>query len=370
MTGTGAAWRPASSARIASSTRPASSPPHAAATPIAAGRSSWIWSHRPGSHPSGSAARTRSVGHSFSKKVRTTACSAACSSPSEKSARRSTKSSVIATRSAPFPVVPPCRRPAFRVAGIAHAISECHTENAKRARYRTPGETMDAAKLPKISADSHIDEPHDLWFERMDRDLRDRGAASDPSRTGRRLDAGRRRQPGRVGQQVSRGGGDPGAGADRRGVARRAARDAAHRLRERRDRLPHDRALRVEREGPRGRTAGLHGLQRLDPGTPRWTRAHPARSHDPDVGPRDGDRRGAAHGRGGLDRRAPGAARGIPGMELLRVGPALGRAPRRRQAGGDAPGHRPRHDLLPRLGFGHDQPAHHAVDGAARRCDS
>jgi predicted TIM-barrel fold metal-dependent hydrolase len=33
---------------------------------------------------------------------------------------------------------------------------------------------MDAARLAKISADSHIDEPHDLWFERLDADLRDR----------------------------------------------------------------------------------------------------------------------------------------------------------------------------------------------------
>jgi predicted TIM-barrel fold metal-dependent hydrolase len=33
---------------------------------------------------------------------------------------------------------------------------------------------MIAAELSKISADSHIDEPHDLWFERMDADLRDR----------------------------------------------------------------------------------------------------------------------------------------------------------------------------------------------------
>jgi predicted TIM-barrel fold metal-dependent hydrolase len=33
---------------------------------------------------------------------------------------------------------------------------------------------MQAARLAKISADSHIDEPHDLWFERMDADLRDR----------------------------------------------------------------------------------------------------------------------------------------------------------------------------------------------------
>ena len=33
---------------------------------------------------------------------------------------------------------------------------------------------MIAAELSKISADAHIDEPHDLWFERMDADLRDR----------------------------------------------------------------------------------------------------------------------------------------------------------------------------------------------------
>ena len=33
---------------------------------------------------------------------------------------------------------------------------------------------MPAADLPKISADSHIDEPHDLWFERLAPDLRDR----------------------------------------------------------------------------------------------------------------------------------------------------------------------------------------------------
>jgi predicted TIM-barrel fold metal-dependent hydrolase len=31
-----------------------------------------------------------------------------------------------------------------------------------------------AAQLPKISADSHVDEPHDLWYERMDESLRDR----------------------------------------------------------------------------------------------------------------------------------------------------------------------------------------------------
>jgi len=31
----------------------------------------------------------------------------------------------------------------------------------------------DVAALPKISADAHVDEPHDLWYERLDADLRD-----------------------------------------------------------------------------------------------------------------------------------------------------------------------------------------------------
>ena len=29
------------------------------------------------------------------------------------------------------------------------------------------------AELPKISADAHVDEPHDLWYERLDPDLRE-----------------------------------------------------------------------------------------------------------------------------------------------------------------------------------------------------
>src|SRR5450631_4189343 len=33
---------------------------------------------------------------------------------------------------------------------------------------------MDSRSLPKISADAHVDEPHDLWFERLDRSMRDR----------------------------------------------------------------------------------------------------------------------------------------------------------------------------------------------------
>jgi predicted TIM-barrel fold metal-dependent hydrolase len=33
---------------------------------------------------------------------------------------------------------------------------------------------VDAARLPKISADAHVNEPHDLWFERMDEQLRER----------------------------------------------------------------------------------------------------------------------------------------------------------------------------------------------------
>jgi len=45
---------------------------------------------------------------------------------------------------------------------------------AARAEHFTEEALMQAARLAKISADSHIDEPHDLWFERMDADLRDR----------------------------------------------------------------------------------------------------------------------------------------------------------------------------------------------------
>jgi predicted TIM-barrel fold metal-dependent hydrolase len=33
---------------------------------------------------------------------------------------------------------------------------------------------MDSRCLPKISADAHVDEPHDLWFERLDPSMRDR----------------------------------------------------------------------------------------------------------------------------------------------------------------------------------------------------
>ncbi|HUP71745.1 MAG TPA: amidohydrolase family protein [Acidimicrobiales bacterium] len=33
---------------------------------------------------------------------------------------------------------------------------------------------MNASTLAKISSDAHVDEPHDLWFERMDKSMRDR----------------------------------------------------------------------------------------------------------------------------------------------------------------------------------------------------
>jgi predicted TIM-barrel fold metal-dependent hydrolase len=33
---------------------------------------------------------------------------------------------------------------------------------------------VDATTLVKLSADAHVDEPHDLWYERMDAELRDR----------------------------------------------------------------------------------------------------------------------------------------------------------------------------------------------------
>src|SRR5205823_1165388 len=36
------------------------------------------------------------------------------------------------------------------------------------------GTRVNTATLPKLSADAHVDEPHDLWFERVDEELRDR----------------------------------------------------------------------------------------------------------------------------------------------------------------------------------------------------
>ena len=158
---------------------------------------------------------------------------------------------------------------------------------------------MDAAKLPKISADSHIDEPHDLWFERMDRRPPRPGAPADPGRSTTAAGAWSSTTT-RSGGTTShgRGGGAPTSRGGSRGVARRAARDAAHRLRERRDRLPHDRALRVEHQGPRRSDGGLHGLQRLDPRTPRWHERIRLAAMIPTWDLDDGDRRGAAHGRG------------------------------------------------------------------------
>jgi predicted TIM-barrel fold metal-dependent hydrolase len=47
----------------------------------------------------------------------------------------------------------------------------------ERERYRGEGRIigfMRTELLPKISADAHVNEPHDLWFERMDEGLRDR----------------------------------------------------------------------------------------------------------------------------------------------------------------------------------------------------
>lgn len=42
------------------------------------------------------------------------------------------------------------------------------------ARNEAPGAAIDTKALPKISADAHVDEPHDLWWQRLDPDLRDR----------------------------------------------------------------------------------------------------------------------------------------------------------------------------------------------------
>ncbi len=225
---------------------------------------------------------------------------------------------------------------------------------------------MHASQLSKISADAHVDEPHDLWFERIDPRLRDRAP--------RRIQA---EQEGGwslvvdddpVGwlnlsaDEAPRQGGGEGGG--RR--ARRPARDDAHRRRQRRDHLPHHRSLRVEHRRSGGRTRVVPRLQRLGARAARGHRADQARGDDPHVGGRHGDRGSATRGAERLGRRLAPAPRGNAGVEPPLVGTAVGGDPRDRDPCGDAPGNRPRHDLLPGLGIGDREPARDAVDGAAR----
>ena len=190
---------------------------------------------------------------------------------------------------------------------------------------------MHAADLPKISADSHIDEPHDLWYERLDADLRDRAPAADPGRAGRRLEPGDRRQPARVVRRV--GASEAAANEEARVAA--AAPDV------RLDMMRTD-GVNAEIIYP---TIGLYAWNITDPtvGTQccrvynDWILerlggidAHPPRGDDPDVGRRDGDRRGRGAWRAHpLGRRAAAPARRHAGVEPPRVGTALGARSRR-----------------------------------------
>ena len=69
---------------------------------------------------------------------------------------------------------------------------------------------MDAALLPKLSADAHVDEPHDLWSTRLPDDLR----ADAPHQIQSEEDGGWRLV---VNGEIDESGGqsrDPGVGGD------------------------------------------------------------------------------------------------------------------------------------------------------------
>ena len=228
---------------------------------------------------------------------------------------------------------------------------------------------MDAAELSKISADSHIDEPHDLWFERMDADLRDRAP--------RRIQA---EQDGGWSLVVD----DNPVGLVRTCRPRRRETKEEERIAAAAPdvRLEMMRTDGVNAEiiyptiglyvwniaGPDGRTRGVPsstttGSSNGSVGIERIRLAAMIPTWDVDMAIDEVRRVARNDSVGGLLLPLVGHA----GMEPSGVGTAVGRDPGDRHPRGDAPGHRPRHDLLPRLGLGHRQPPRHAVDGAARR---
>ncbi len=226
---------------------------------------------------------------------------------------------------------------------------------------------MPAADLPKISADSHIDEPHDLWFERLSPDLRDRA----PRRIQAEADGGWTL----IIDDSPLGWSDVSA---EQAAANEDARVAAAAPDVRLDMMRSDGvnaeiiyptiglyAWNITDPGRRARV--LHGLQRLDPRTARRDGSHPPRRDDPDVGRRDGCRRGATRRGEPVGQRAAAPARRHARVEPAGVGAALVDDRGDGHPGGDAPGHRPRHDLLPGVGLAHREPARHPVDGAACR---
>ena len=118
---------------------------------------------------------------------------------------------------------------------------------------------------------------------------------------------------------------------------------------------------------PKGGAGELPRLQRVDlRHAAAQVRALLLRRPHPDVGAGAGAGRGRAHRRdGAAGDHAAVAHRGR--LEPPGVGPAVGRDRRDRVARRDAPGHRVRHDLVPRSRRDRRQPRVHRDDRASRR---
>ncbi len=221
--------------------------------------------------------------------------------------------------------------------------------------------------LPKISADAHVDEPHDLWFERLAPDLRDRA----PRRIQAESDGGWTL----VIDDSPLGWSDVSA---EQAAENEEARIAAVAPDARFEMMRSD-GVNAEIVYP---TIGLYAWNVTDPvvgreccrvyndwilerlgGTDRIRVAAMIPTWDVEMAVEEVRR--VARARVGQRSAAP--ARRHARVEPAGVGAALVDHRSDRDPGSDAPGHRPRHDLLPRMGLADREPARDPVDGPARR---
>ena len=235
----------------------------------------------------------------------------------------------------------------------------------------TPGKTVLTLTSRVASGNVDIVVGHDLCGLACERapgplERQPPGLHAGPGHAGHRGHRGRwlvpdpRRVP--RGQGRFFGGRAPGRARSRPSPGRHAG--GGHR---RRVHLSHHRALRLDAAGSRRRQGLLPHLQRLDPRPARapvpavpLCRAHP---HLAD--------RGRHRGSGPHRRFGPGAAMlptvAEPSYNNRRWEPLWDAIEADRATGGHAPGHRPRHDLVPGSRGHGGQPAGHPVGWAHGR---
>lgn len=224
---------------------------------------------------------------------------------------------------------------------------------------------MDASRLPKISSDAHVDEPHDLWFERLDESLRGRA-------------------PRRI-QSDEDGGWTLVVDGTTVGWSNLSAQEAKEKEDARIAAATFDARLDMMRtDSINGEiiypTIGLYAWNIEDPqvgraacriyndwilerlgGHPRIRVAGMIPTWDLEMARAEIERI-ADHA---VHRRYPPAPRRYPRVEHAGVGAALECHCRDRETSRDAPGDGPRHDLLPWLGERDGKPPCHPDNGAA-----